>query len=1102
MPNANTRVYDRTLVLFAPIFAILQAGFVPQAAAQSATGSIEGNAYTVLLRDRIGLGNDSAGNYSQRIYLPEFEILLNDRASGATVATTRTNLFGQYHFTRVRAGDYQVCWKTAGWVPGCVKQKVTVDRNIVGITTTEIRPEIRQQPDGSTVGAFWGRVHLADGTSPWYADEYFALSRTASVDVNILGGATVGKAVTNVSGEYVIVGVSSAATLQTAARLDAARANLVGAQTKVSTGARFDLTLPTRRPILSTVSGSVGGQGVREAASGAQVTLAAVAHSPGGSPLSYDWRPAPGSGKIIAASGNGATWQPDPTAGLQTVYVLVSDRFGGYTSSSVSISIAQARAPFSGRVVTATGSPIGEAAVTVNGTAVTADHGGGFATSVALAPRYIVNVTARGFIPASKIYDHSGVYSEYRLTRAAVSTVDPGGRIQLVDNREGIKLRGRGTVLIQPGSLVGPDGKASAGPLQASFATIDVANDEMPGDFGAKAGTREVNLISYGAVSVELRDAGGRLQNLAPGKTAEVTFPVPPSLAAPPPSIALWSYNDHTGYWDDLGSTATLDPTRRVYVGNVRHFSVLNTDISKTDASCVRILLDNVNKGQLRAFATYVSGPVPFAQTNDFLLDDSLNVIRRLPQNSAIQIHVTDNTAAKNVVNVQLLDVNQAVLAGNQVNTGPSTPDLFPPVPYASCITTSIRLPVPTGSISRIPFLSFFSNPTGPGSPPPADYIARATVAYYRALDGGTFTPTNPADFTQGGTWSGGTRSTLTAWLNQAGINPSVQTGVAGSGVDHSTTEQTAYLNHNDLGFGRRMTIRKNGSDVYAFVTNFGQGDQNPNNAENALNAVAPGATVAMEYTTLAGASSGGGIDPRVIKFFVYKNGQLANSANLDGFGEKFVPGLCQNCHGGDRFSIADTAAVPTATADEVRLRPDPTLVGASFREFDLASLRYPASIAIDANGVPTDATQLDRFQRLNNFVAATNPQQAIKDLVTGWKDLQPTTAFNTNFTPLAWKGTPQQTSFYQQVVAKECRTCHVAFGATDPDFGHNWATYQQFQNDASAIQSYACGATKFMPHALITYRNFWLSVGPHMPDVLANPGVAGWTPFPAPGCT
>ena len=144
-----------------------------------------------------------------------------------------------------------------------------------------------------------------------------------------------------------------------------------------------------------------------------------------------------------------------------------------------------------------------------------------FTTSVAPTSRYIVSVSAPGFILASKIYDHSGVFNEYRLTRAALSVVDPSGTIQLVDNRENIKLRGRGSVRIAAGSLVGPDGQVSKVPLRASFATVDVANDEMPGDFGGKSRGRDVNLISYGAVHVELRDSAGNLHNLAPGKSAQ-----------------------------------------------------------------------------------------------------------------------------------------------------------------------------------------------------------------------------------------------------------------------------------------------------------------------------------------------------------------------------------------------------------------------------------------------------------------------------------------------------------------------------------------------------------------------------------------------------
>jgi hypothetical protein len=37
------------------------------------------------------------------------------------------------------------------------------------------------------------------------------------------------------------------------------------------------------------------------------------------------------------------------------------------------------------------------------------------------------------------------------------------------------------------------------------------------------------------------------------------------------------------------------------------------------------------------------------------------------------------------------------------------------------------------------------------------------------------------------------------------------------------------------------------------------------------------------------------------------------------------------------------------------------------------------------------------------------------------------------------------------------------------------------------------------MPHALMTYRNFWLSTGPHRPATLGTFSASDWTAFPDP---
>jgi hypothetical protein len=842
------------------------------------------------------------------------------------------------------------------------------------------------------------------------------------------------------------------------------RSALVTPAASVATGAAISITLSNSRPILKSVAARFAGKGVREAVQGAQLEVAAEVRDPDADPLTFDWRAAPGSGRIVSSAGPKAVWRLENASGQQTLYLLVSDGKGGYATQSVSIKATNTDVTFAGKVVTQASVPIARPTVDVNGKSFTGNANGAFLAKVPRADRYVVNVSSPGFVPASRIFDQSGLYNEYRLARTTVTLIDPTTRVVITDRRtDNRKSELRPAVIrLEPGSLVGADGKVATGLIQARIATIDIANAEMPGDFGARSGGKEVNIISYGAVFAEFVDASGYRYKLAPGKLAEIILPPPAVLKNPPATIALWSYNDQAGYWDDLKLVAKFDPARKAYIGKVPHFSTINTDISKATAACVRVLLDNVDRSQLKARVSYDSGGTPFAQTPEFVLGDALNAIYRLPENTNVKITVLDATNNTVVGSAKLLDVNQQVLPNNIVNTGPATQPLWPPTPYDNCITVSIRLDVPVGNISRIPFLSF----KGKGS-------EQLTVGYFKVLDPGlTFDAGTK-------TWSGGTRSTLGAWWTQAGFDPI--TGAGGT--------RASYLNHNDLGFGRDMHMRSaaNG-DVFAYVTNYGNPDQNPANADDASNQTlaTQKATVAMEFTSLAGVTG------KVVKLFAFSSGQasgkLINSADLDGFGQKFIPNLCTTCHGGEFYAPADPAAL---TPLEASLRPSAAAtVGASFREFDTDSFNYPG-------GAPTlPAASRQSFFDLNQLVKASSPQQGIQDVIDGWySGLQPTDPPNTAFTPPAWidGGQPQKQALYQQVVAKSCRTYHVAFSLTSPVSGITWTGYAQFQLHQATIQSYVCGNNKYMPHALMTYRNFWLLSGPHRPYVLGNFTATDW---------
>ena len=355
--------------------------------------------------------------------------------------------------------------------------------------------------------------------------------------------------------------------------------------------------------------------------------------------------------------------------------------------------------------------------------------------------------------------------------------------------------------------------------------------------------------------------------------------------------------------------------------------------------------------------------------------------------------------------------------------------------------------PTPTGrqSISRPIFIpgvcvpmSLASVPPPNGYPPKPSFLTFMgttdnSAAYYKNVD-----PQN-------------LRSTLGSWWKVAGFNPSDGSG----GV-----AKAAYLNWNDLGFGRDMHFNQVGNKVYAWVTNYGCPDNNPKNADLAAKPIPANAvaTVCMEYSPVEGLMTPPFLKTQpIVKFFVYVGG-VTNSprtgqANLDEWGAKPVPNLCQVCHGNGPGYTGGT---------NVNL-------GSSFIPFDLALLRYPNS------SVTPPPSDLAAYHTMNTIIAnSTNPTAPIKNLVAGWyTPLLNPPAQNNNYLPAGWKASgsvpASAGALYQNVIVPGCRTCHYSFSS-----GISWDTYQTALSNRSFIRSYVCGKGPYMPHAAVTYIHFW----------------------------
>ena len=220
----------------------------------------------------------------------------------------------------------------------------------------------------------------------------------------------------------------------------------------------------------------------------------------------------------------------------------------------------------------------------------------------------------------------------------------------------------------------------------------------------------------------------------------------------------------------------------------------------------------------------------------------------------------------------------------------------------------------------------------------------------------------------------------------------------------------TVYFNAVDLGFGRSLflKVRPNG-DVASYLQNY------PSLAD-AIEGRNLLAAVAMEFGRPVDSNGQELPNPRFTKFYVFNAaGTRINKIDLDGRGEKFVPGLCNVCHGG-KPKPADLSH------NQYFDRGD---TGAKFIAWDLDTFRYHPTLS--------RAVQEDEFRKLNQAVLLTSPPSATRIAIEGWYGGAglPSVTFDGGFVPPGWQQDgPAVEDLYRQVVAPACRSCHNQRGS------------------------------------------------------------------------
>ena len=973
----------------------------------------------------------------QRMSLPDIEVFLHNTTNGVDSPAVQTDVFGRYRFPHQQPGTYELRWSAQrGWAAGKHPHDIVIGSGPRHPVPARI---ITENPRG----AIFGRITLNDGRTPWSYDEIFDVDHAAEVTIlDQAGTATLsGPIRTNSEGQYAAAGILRGLTTIVRVRSQAAESlrTVDGSHIAIGTPAHAtNLQLSNKPPEIISVVPKMAGTLVRTAAPGDTLELLAVARDMNGDALQYSWVTPHGHGSITSAGPSSASWKLPNNTGLYSAYLQANDGRGGFARRRIDFTTGRTHTTFSGVVIDkGTGARLQGAQVAANEQTALTDVNGFFSVQTPLQSRYVLNISRAGYAFFSRVVDSGLTGQTWPLLKAQSQTIDPTGPIDLTDERPELdrnKMRGT-RIRIPANSLVGPGGSLPTGPLTADIATLNIADGEAPGDWGARSGTRETNLISYGATFVEFRDSSGQKYNLAPGAQAELEMFVPAAMAAgAPTNVKLWSYSESDGFWKVSGS-ASFSTSNASFTGKVTHFSTINADVEKDDDACLKVLIyPPIPTGvKLRVTSS------EFSQSFEFVLDAAINGVFRLPNNTDVQLQLFEADGSNYDGNVLLEEVAGVPLAGDIVNTGPAIPsgeDSTPTEPYEPCKLVIMRE-------ANEPVANAFFVFKGKGDLETAN-------GYYAAVD--------PND----------ERKTLGDWWTKNGFTFDAN-GQPTNGV------RTSYLNFNDLGSGRDMHfLRRADGTVAAYVTNYGLFNQDHGNADLAANRTDPGATVAMEYGPVEGQGT-----TRIVKFFVFfggdndRNAPRSTSADLDGFGAKFVPNLCLNCHGGDYYP--DDTAAPTFA--ELNM-------GASFRELDIATYKFPGG------RTEADNTEKAAFKEQNLIVKGmaagdTIAIQPIKDLISGWYSGSSIDQDN-DFTPSGWVGAPKE-DLYDGVIKQSCRTCHVALDPDPTELGIGWTSYEQLKFYYDFLDNIVLCRSRVMPHAVTTYRNFWLSAGPHRPAVLRD---------------
>jgi mono/diheme cytochrome c family protein len=347
--------------------------------------------------------------------------------------------------------------------------------------------------------------------------------------------------------------------------------------------------------------------------------------------------------------------------------------------------------------------------------------------------------------------------------------------------------------------------------------------------------------------------------------------------------------------------------------------------------------------------------------------------------------------------------------------------------------------------------------------------------AYYAAID-----PTN-------------TKDTLAKWKAANNFD-------SGAGTQVSVV----FGDKRDLGYGRRMTVRQNPDGTSAYLVENYLIQAGAAYAYSPLNleaAIVRDQRWLLGYNTIEfSPGPTGGVSFAKFYNFNAKTELRETTVDLDGRGEKAMPGPCITCHGGRGDALTPPDATGKPRFNLVRNGPSNTRgdVRAQLHPFEADAFDYAKTAGYSRTEQEAALKTINKIVLCSYPLPApsTAPEDACRRPAQAgeWQgtastvikaayggDGLPNAVFADNFVPPSWE-VAGQTTLYKNVYAPACRTCHLLRG-TGLQSDIDLSTFEKFDAYADRTKAHIVDRGN-MPLAKIVYDTFY---GSSSPETLAT---------------